>query len=75
EGFTIETVVREDYSNWVKSPTPIEQEGVKTSHREGVLYFTVPRGYAIIVARKLPVPVMTTETEHEMLTLVSGDRL
>lgn len=75
EGFAIETVIREDYSNWVKSPTHIEQEGVKTSHREGVLYFTVPRGYVIIVARKLPVPVMTTETEHEMLTLVSGDRL
>jgi SAM-dependent methyltransferase len=75
EGFTIEAVVREDYSNWIRSTTLETGKGVKTYHDDGILYFTVPRGYIIIVAKKLPIPVMTPETETEMLTLVSGDIL
>jgi MFS family permease len=75
EGFTIGAVVREDYSNWIKSTTSETGKGIKTYHDDGILYFTIPQGYIIIVAQKLPIPVMTTETESEMLTLVSGDKL
>ena len=75
EGFTIEKVVREDYSNCIQSEAPETGRGVKSHHEDGILYFTIPSGYAVIVAKKLHTPLMTVETENEMLNLVSGDKL
>lgn len=75
EGFTIERVVREDYSNCIKSDVQEKREGVKTYHEDGILYFTIPHGYLVIVAKKFPTLIMTLETEDEMLNLVSGDKL
>jgi SAM-dependent methyltransferase len=75
EGFTIERVVREDYSNCIKSDVQEKREAVKTYHEDGILYFTIPHGYLVIVAKKFPTLIMTLETEDEMLNLVSGDKL
>lgn len=52
EGFTGTRKMIEDYTNWVRTDAEEKTEGVFTSYREGVLYFTIPNGYLIVVARK-----------------------
>lgn len=52
QGFIIVKKITEDYINWVRSDAAEEAEGVKTLYKNGILYFHIPLGYAIIVARK-----------------------
>lgn len=52
EGFTIRKMRTEDYINWVRTDSEEKAEGVKTSYKNGILYFQISSGYAIIVARK-----------------------
>ncbi|MBU7044873.1 MAG: MFS transporter [Theionarchaea archaeon] len=52
QGFNILKTVTEDYTNWVRTDTEERAEGVKTSYKNGILYFSIPRGYSVIVAEK-----------------------
>jgi ubiquinone/menaquinone biosynthesis C-methylase UbiE/predicted MFS family arabinose efflux permease len=52
EGFTIVEKTTEDYTNWVRTDTDENAEGVKTSYKNGILYFSIPNGYVVIVAEK-----------------------
>lgn len=52
EEFTVVETVKEDYTNWVRTDAEEEAEGVHTSYRQGVLYFTIPEGYIAVAAKK-----------------------
>lgn len=52
EGFEVKKKITEDYTNWVRSDHEERAEGVKTLYKNGILYFSIPRGYLILVAEK-----------------------
>jgi 2-polyprenyl-3-methyl-5-hydroxy-6-metoxy-1,4-benzoquinol methylase/predicted MFS family arabinose efflux permease len=52
EEFVILEKVREDYINWVKTDEDVMVPGVKTSYKNGILYFDIKDGYLIVVAEK-----------------------
>jgi ubiquinone/menaquinone biosynthesis C-methylase UbiE/predicted MFS family arabinose efflux permease len=52
EGFAIQKIATEDYTNWLKTDSEEKAEGVRTSYKNGILYFNICNGYVVIVARK-----------------------
>lgn len=52
EEFVVLKKKREDYINWVKTDEDITVPEVKTSYKNGILYFHIRDGYLIIVAEK-----------------------
>jgi hypothetical protein len=36
----------------VRTDTDESAEGVKTTYKNGILYFSIPKGYVVIVAEK-----------------------
>jgi MFS family permease len=54
QGFALSKMLVEDYTNWVRTDHDESPEGVKTAYKNGILTFSIPRGYLVIVARKKP---------------------
>jgi ubiquinone/menaquinone biosynthesis C-methylase UbiE/MFS-type transporter involved in bile tolerance (Atg22 family) len=52
EKFTIIDKKIEDYPNWVRTDSDEKITGVHTSYSTGILYFSVPRGYIVLIAKK-----------------------
>ncbi|MGD2072783.1 MAG: MFS transporter [Candidatus Thorarchaeota archaeon] len=53
EKFTIIDKKIEDYANWVRTDSEEKIKGIHTSYSKGILYFSIPRGYIILIAKKL----------------------
>jgi MFS family permease len=52
EEFVILKKVKEDYINWVKTDEDVTVPGVRTSYKNGILYFDIKDAYLIVVAEK-----------------------
>ena len=52
EKFTIIHTKIEDYANWVRTDHDEKIKGIHTSYSKGILYFSIPRGYIILLAKK-----------------------
>ncbi|MGD2249058.1 MAG: hypothetical protein PVF58_11690 [Candidatus Methanofastidiosia archaeon] len=52
EEFVVLEKKKEDYINWVKTDEDVTASGVKTSYKNGILYFHIKDGYLIVVAEK-----------------------
>ncbi|MBU7042547.1 MAG: MFS transporter [Theionarchaea archaeon] len=52
EKFTIIHTRIEDYANWMRTDHDEKIKGIHTSYSKGILYFSIPRGYIILLAKK-----------------------
>lgn len=52
EKFTIVNEKIEDYANWVRADSDEKTKGIHTSFSNGILYFSILKGYIILVAKK-----------------------